>query len=725
MADFNPDAYIAEKTAKPDAAAFDPDKYLAEKTAIPPPVAAKPEGITGAMGDAYKGLLSVVSGGGDSIGSRVPIIGPLGKNLGERFRAGVDWAANMGEKPYGGLLQHIRDQEEADQARFAAEHPGANVMRNILGGAGAVAIPVPGAGIPGAAGIAARIGGAATGAGTDALLRTEDAAAVKQSATLGGLIQGGFEALPLVGKVAAPIGRTIADKAGPAGEWLATKAANIVGGVDEGNFGKYLANRERINQAGALDPEHVKDMVDSGVAGVVGDKVALTGEAAKLEEGINAAYAKKQAELVGQTTPLAKAKEMSASLESQKTYLGSLSEQADDALVRSGASFKKAALVAAIEKIGGGEGVAIGDEAHAALSKLQNTKDRIIAQLPDDIPAVQMRSVLQQLRKDVSFDQGAGEFNDTLNGMRKEFTAQISGALKKQVPEYADYMSRMADLSENLGTMNRYFGDESKALGSLEVLRKGGARAQIIEDALKNHATVNADQAMLHHLDQVNQSHELLGRIKGGEDLRGHFFPKEWNALQEAQANAQMGADVASPIERLGQNRTQSVIRNQGGKVANIEDARALEALSQSTGENFPQMIEDKNVFDSFGKASPGGARRTAAGGFIGGALGHMVGQPIQGAAMGSAVGGALDRYGPAMTKVAVDVNAELAAWLAARGVNVQQFAEAVRSSPMATVAPVIEMNASRPSWTDLMQKAEKQDPEQQKRDAIKRRIGE
>ena len=77
------------------------------------------------------------------------------------------------------------------------------------------------------------------------------------------------------------------------------------------------------------------------------------------------------------------------------------------------------------------------------------------------------------------------------------------------------------------------------------------------------------------------------------------------------------------------------------------------------------------------------------------------------------------------MTKGAVDVNAELAAWLAARGVNVQQFAEAVRSSPMATVAPVIEMNASRPSWTDLMQKAEKQDPEQQKRDAIKRRIGE
>jgi len=206
MADFNPDAYIAEKTAKPDAAAFDPDKYLAEKTA---PVPAKPEGLiekgAGVAGDAYKGVLSVVSGGGDSIGSRVPIIGPLGKNLGERFRAGVDWAAHGGDKPYGELLQGIRDQEAADQAQFAKEHPGANATRSLLGGIGAMAIPVPGAGMKGLAGAAVRVGGAATGAATDAALRTEDPNITRQAATLGGGIQAGLEAIPVVGRLAAPL----------------------------------------------------------------------------------------------------------------------------------------------------------------------------------------------------------------------------------------------------------------------------------------------------------------------------------------------------------------------------------------------------------------------------------------------------------------------------------------------------------------------------------------
>ncbi len=690
-----------------DLTSIDPAKI--KMVSMPPPVAAKPEGIEGAAGDAVRGVYAAMGGdGGETIGARVPIIGSLGKNLGERFRAGVDYAVKGGEVPYSVLLQGIRDQEASDQARFASDHPVVNAMRSGAAGLAIGGMPFPGAGMPGLGGAAVRIGGAVTGAGTDTLLRTEDPESVRQAATLGGGIQTAFESLPYVGKVVAPIGRTVANAAGPAGEWLSTKAANIVGGAEEGNFGKYLANRERINQVGAMDQDAVREAVDAGVAGVNADHTELTGKAKELEDTVNAAYQRKQAELVGKTTPLAKAKEMTASLQAQKGYLGALSEQADDALARSGTQFNKQDLLTAIDKIGKGEGVAIGDEAHAALGKLQATRDRIAEQLPDEIPAVHMRSVLQQLRKDVNFDQGSGEFNDTLNGMRKEFSGQISSALKKQVPEYADYMSRMSDLADNLGTMNRYFGDESKALGSLEALRKGGARGQLIQDALQNHAQVNADQSLLSHLDQVNESHALLDRIKGGEDLRSHFFPDEMHQLAEHQANAQMSGELADSVNRLTPARTGSVIRNQGGKIPHNLDRDQLQALSHATGENYPQMIEDKNVFDSFSKASPGGARRAAVGSVVGGAIGHMVGAPIQGAAAGASIGGALDRYGPAVTKGAVDFNASLAEFLANRGVDVQAFAKAVTNSPVSTVIPNVLVT----------------DPQQSKRNAINRRIG-
>ena len=704
MPDFDPSAYLAQKTAAAAPPAFDPAKYLAEKSA---PAAASPSigaRAADAVGAAGAELYSVLGGGGEPIGGHIPLIGSAGKQLGQRFRAGIGYLADQGEKPYADELDDVRAQDDAEAARFAAEHPLADYARKLVGGAGAMAIPVPGAGLGAVPAAAARLGGAVTGAYTDRLLASEDPEQARQAATLAGGVQAGLELVPVVGRGLVAGGRAVADATSPMAKWVGAKAANVIGGVEDSNFLKYIANRDRINAAGAADQDAVKDAVDQGVAGVLSDRDALAGQAGAAEDALNAAYAQKQADLAGKVTPLAKAKEMSASLEAQKGYLGSLSEQADDALVRSGATFQKSDLLDAIDKIGTGQGAAIGDEAHTALTRLQATRDRIQEQLPDQIPAAQMRDVLQQLRKDVNFDMGSGDFNDTLNGMRKEFSGQISDALKKQVPEYADYMSRMSDLADNLGTMNRYFGTETKALGSLEALRKGGARAQLIEDALQNHAQVNADQSLLQHLDDLRQNQALLDRIKGGEDLRQELFPDDFKALQEAQANAQMGQDVAAPIERLGQNRTQAVIRNQGGKIPNVEDRRALEALSEATGENYPQMIEDKNVFDSFGKASPGGARRAAAGGAVGAAVAHTLGLPVYyGAAAGSALGGTLDRYGPAVTKGTIDAGAGLLDFLASRGADIGSAVDALPSGNIGLIVP--------PSIID-------------QRNAIQRRIG-
>ncbi len=451
--------------------------------------------------------------------------------------------------------------------------------------------------------------------------------------------------------------------------------ANVFGGVSPKNLNEYVQNADRINQAGAMSEEAIKDAVDTQVAKVHADSAELAGKAGDAEHNLNQAYAAKQAEIVGSVTPLAKAKEMTAALAAQKGYLGTLSEQADDALARSGAVFKKADLLKSVDKIGFGQGTAIGDEAHSALAKLQATRDRISAQLPDEIPAVQMRDVLKQLRKDVNFDMGAGEFNDTLNGMRREFSGEISGALKKKAPEYAKYMERMSDLADNLGTMNRYFGDETKALGSLEALRRGGTRGQLIEDALQNHAKVNADQTLLDHLSALRDNHALLSRIKSGEDLRPEFFPKEWNALQEANANAAMGADVAGGIGRLSPNSTQAILKNQGGNNVSIENTRALENLKNTSGIDYRQMSSDKGVANAFTKGAAQGSRMAVMGGTAGGAIGYRLAGPTgaaAGAAIGSTAGGALDRYGPAVVKSLIDNTLSLQAWVATNGPRVK-----------------------------------------------------
>ncbi len=161
--------------------------------------------IVDLAGDAAGGLYSVFGGGGEPIGTRVPLIGSLGKQIGERSRAGIDYLVNKGDVPFSDLLKHVRDQEAADQDRFAKEHPGGNLMRNIIGGIGSAMVPVPGAGMKGLGGAAVRVAGAITGAGTDTLLRTEDVKKGKQAATVGGIIQTGLEAIPVVGRALAPL----------------------------------------------------------------------------------------------------------------------------------------------------------------------------------------------------------------------------------------------------------------------------------------------------------------------------------------------------------------------------------------------------------------------------------------------------------------------------------------------------------------------------------------
>ncbi len=480
------------------------------------------------------------------------------------------------------IPKQYEDEQDAKDAEFAKEHPGAKFVGQMLGG-GMLPMAAPqmaakeGAGLLARAGTA--VGNAALRVGTgsavsaaDAAARGEDASEAAKNAALFG---GGLEAVSGAAK-AAP--------------WVAKKAANVFGGVREENLEKYLGNADRVNAAGARSSEEVKDIVDNAVGGHLAERDKLNEAADAAEHHLNTVYDQGKRDL-NKVTPLAQAQEFSAALGNTKAKLHEMSDAADDALVSSGVSFEKTHLLDAIDQIGKGGGDAIGDEATAALAKLQATRNRIETQLPDQIDAKRLRSVLKQIRKDIDFDQASGEFNDALTGMRKEFTGQISGALKDAVPEYAQYMDQMSGIADNLGHMNRYFGTDSRALGSLESLRKGGAQAQLIEEALGNHAEVNGDQSLLSSLSDMRAKQALLGRMKAGEDLRGLLHPNEMAAAQEARAAADAKQAVVDGFERLGPNRTYGVAKNgMRDNNASFLDKKALDALSGAENSRPPTI---------------------------------------------------------------------------------------------------------------------------------------
>ncbi len=750
MPGFDPKAFIAENSPPPRAEggkAFDPKKFISEVEPVAAKAKADPGVADAAMRGVAGGLLSNFAD--EAVGGAGGLYDYVQGKLG-----------NRGDISLSDAYHTRRDSARQADAEAKAAHPGVTMGGEILGGLGSIILPaavLKGAravGVIGKGAEAAVAAGEVTPEVIKALTTAEKMGKVAAGTVKSVLAGAGYGAVAGAGDAkeftdipddalrGAGIGAATAGvlhgATGAAG-YVAKKAlplaANVFGGVNESTLGKYISGRERINAVGELErqSEHaVSDAVDTGVAQAVGDKTVAAERAAALDEGLNDAYKNKIFELKGKATPLTKAKEMTAAIQAQKTQLGTLSAEADAALDGSGVTFQKQHLLQSIDRIGKAAGDGIGDETHAALQKLQILRDRVDSQLPDVIDAPRLRTVLQQIRKDTNFDLSAGEFNDSLNGMRKEFTSQISGALKEAVPEYATYMQRMEGLAKNVGKMDKYFGDESKALGSLEVLRRGGAKSQIIEDALQNHALISGDATLAKHLADVKDNHALLDRINAGEDLRPEFFPKEHAALREAQADAHMAAQVAEPVLGLTPKTTQSIVRNQGGTVPSKYNRRALEELGNIDGVNHLQNIEDKNVYDALAKEQGRTGRNAVMMSAIGGGVGGLIGG-VHGAAAGisagGALGGILDRYGPKIVKGTVDSAYALRDLLAstdgvkALGPYAKELGEAAAKGN-GTLAAVNQALLKNDPFYGIMFK-KSADEHQKKRDAIKRRLGE
>ena len=449
-----------------------------------------------------------------------------------------------------------------------------------------------------------------------------------------------------LGKKALSTGADIAGEAVQLGTKAVPAAGYVIGGVKPKFTKEYIKRSADIDAAQTIPEIRQGILDDAGKINQNRDNLIsqLDDSKARLKD----IYNEKKLSLGSENVNLEDAREIMAALEGEKSHLGQLSKQADEALAASGVSFQRDDLVALIEKIGKKRGeFIIGDAENAALQKLSTTHERLKS-LPANIESVQLRDILKQVRKDIDFDQAAGEFNDTLTQMRKEFSRSVSEALKDASPEYAKHMNHMADISENLNKMKDMFGTEHKAMSQLENLRKGvSPSSKVSRDVLARYGQATGRTDLLDKVTQGQEKSNLLREMKR-RDLTGQMFPDNVAEIEKLKGLVAKSKGLSGEIKKLTPQSTEAVVKNLGGVTPQAYNREVIEALARESGNNPMQAIKDRGTLDSFSKDATRGSRLTNLGGMAGATVGGMTsGGP--GAAVGMAAGGlvgtTLDKY--------------------------------------------------------------------------------
>jgi hypothetical protein len=151
--DFDPDAYLAQKTAEPDTSDFDPDLYLDSKRET----SALESGIGGAMRGASMGFIDELSGAGEAAGRFLGV-----KGMGGEFSdLDVD-LSSFGDTNFKENYKQGRDKKRAMHSRMREANPDSYLTGEVTGGV-ATGLLTPGLnavkGLRGAVGVGAGLGG--------------------------------------------------------------------------------------------------------------------------------------------------------------------------------------------------------------------------------------------------------------------------------------------------------------------------------------------------------------------------------------------------------------------------------------------------------------------------------------------------------------------------------------------------------------------------------------
>lgn len=210
---------------------------------------------------------SWLTGGGPRIAERIPLVGPATRRLGEGFRAGIE--STFGDETFGDAYDRIRAENDKEREQYAKKNPTADMLSNVAGGIGGIALG------SGGSNALSRLGSAVGIQYGDSLLRGDSSEEALDSAETAGNIQAGIEALPYVGKVVRPLARPLAAGAKRFGQRMENFAA--------GRALKHMYGN--VDKAWEMTPE--KDRIPLGTAalkhGIVrfGEKVGKSVDRAK------------------------------------------------------------------------------------------------------------------------------------------------------------------------------------------------------------------------------------------------------------------------------------------------------------------------------------------------------------------------------------------------------------------------------------------------------------
>lgn len=659
MAGFDPQAYAAKHAPKADDAppAFDPAAYAAKHA----PKEEKGRGIVEtvrSMRDA--GMRGVAQGGFSGFADEAT--GVAGAATGAGYSPSRDYARKGDDKAfdehplmYGGgvaagtVLSMFAPGIKALGAAKTATEVG-TVAAKALGPVGSAMVRRMGNEGLGRAAIASGQGAMSAVGGGDSDLTKGDLAGVAKEAAIGGTLGGVLQT-----------GATIAaEPAKRALGWLGKKAGVTLGGVAEKNIDAYLANPKAIKNAPTL--EGIKDQVDASVAGpLIRAEQARLGER-QAKDALGEAWQLKLEDLRSKAVPVEQAREIGQRLESELAALAGMSKEADAALDSVAATFRKADLVKFIDEVGRSVGVGpskavVGDASTAAVKRLHELRERVVGALPDDLSAADIRGVMRDIRKDIDFDRAAGATNDTLTGLRKKVTGGMSDMLKRESPEYANIMGKMAPRSQAVELMSEHFGTPDKALAALETLASGkGPRATYLRDVVDKYVKATGQTDVLDELKDIAEARRILQTPSARGAVRA--------SLPEAQQLGKTQASLSGALEEAEtykgwspgstENRLKSVMAGRS-----IENRKTIESLSQATGLDFSEMLKNRAVADAFEKGYMHGSRNvnlwSIIGTVFGGkALGGGEKEPLARFA-GALFGGSIDRFGPKVTQRAID----------------------------------------------------------------------
>lgn len=328
------------------------------------------------------------------------------------------------------------------------------------------------------------------------------------------------------------------------------------------------------------------------------------------------------------------------------------------------------------------------EKAHAALEKWQ-TKLNAIADKNGTVALPTLKGVVQEIDRDMGRfgnRMNAGEFNDLaerqMYGLRKAIDSNL-----KALPEYTAQMENVAKKADLLSRANETFGDAKRTVSKLNQI--GSRTAQADRDLLnelgletgkdfkgpvgqftssqgllKNPGAMETIEKSLPEWKQV-RLRELEKEQLSNPNARDQFVDSELGKsgllgekdvakerLSTAEAGLLKSKDELEPFRSLNPSGTQNAVKGLmkvPGK-ENIELRRKMQALSDMSGKDFLNWINDRRIADQFQGEYRIGSRNVA----LGGAMGGMILGP-HGITPGMAVGGVIDRYGPKIAQKILD----------------------------------------------------------------------